>query len=155
MNRLSSSFISRFIHYKKGTGDFLCVMVLFNFCSFFVQFPCYFFHKLQSMEPKMDYFYGLQRSLQHFFHFYFYLVLCNITKRSIFFPACFSLKKSSFLTLMMTFSTPVFLVFSVAVHSVQKLSMILFSLVLIPNRKVRHFFMFAIRSAQCLLLDIH
>ena len=56
---------------------------------------------------------------------------------------------------MMTFSTPVFLVFSVAVHSVQKLSMILFSLVLIPNRKVRHFFMFAIRSAQCLLLDIH
>ena len=36
-----------------------------------------------------------------------------------------------------------------------KLSMILFSLVLIPNRKVRHFFMFAIRSAQCLLLDIH
>ena len=56
---------------------------------------------------------------------------------------------------MMTFSTPVFLVFSVAVHSVQKLSMILFSLVLIPNRKVRHFFMFAIRSAQCLLLDIN
>ena len=64
---------------------------IIQFLLIFCAVSLLFFPQTSIDGAKMDYFYGLQRSLQHFFHFYFYLVLCNITKRSIFFPDCFSL----------------------------------------------------------------
>ena len=52
------------------------------------------------------------------------------------------------------FFTLVFLVFSVAAHLVQKSLMTLSAPVLTRKGKARRFFMYATRSAQCLLLDI-
>ena len=129
-------------------------MVLFNFCSFFAV-SLLFFPQTSIDGAKMDYFYGLQTITPTLLPFLllsgFYAILQTFHFLSrLVFPF-----KKALPDINDDFSTPVFLVFLWLSTLCKKLSMILFSLVLIPNRKVRHFFMFAIRSAQCLLLDIH
>lgn len=61
-----------------------------------------FFPQTSVQGAKMGWFYGLQRSHQLFYLFYCSLVLCNITKRSIWFPGSFTPQKL-FLVSMRTF----------------------------------------------------
>ena len=84
MSRSSSSFTSRFIHYKKGSGRFLYAKpVLSSFYSFLVfSFLVIFSTNIGPRSKKWADFYGLQRSHQHFLPFllliWFYAILPNV-----------------------------------------------------------------------------